>query len=131
MCQVAPLEYLRHVTMDIGGNCGGSGGSGPGGGTATDGIGSDPTTGSQLGVSVLIERFNEVSLYNLSVLLIFQNDETFTSLLVMAFCQKFCIFGAAGVPYINVISLSLPLKCSLYLLYRKQENSQPVMSSQN
>lgn len=65
MCQVAPLEYLRHVTMDIGGNCGGSGGSGPGGGTATDGIGSDPTTGSQLGVSVLIERFNEVSLLQL------------------------------------------------------------------
>lgn len=47
--QVAPLEYLRHVTMDIGGGA--------------EAIGSDPSS-SQLGISVLIDRFNEVSSFD-------------------------------------------------------------------
>jgi len=74
--QVAPLEYLRHVTMDLG---------------FVEGMGADPS-GNHLGVNALIDRFNEVSLFPTHVICRKRDDEIcdceFSNL---PFCSPFCL----------------------------------------
>lgn len=73
--QVQPIDYLRHVTLDlgVGGGPGGGAGGGPGGGaggTVGGGAGAVPHDDNKPSVRTLINRFIQVSHFLLSHVLL-------------------------------------------------------------